>query len=136
MCTGASVLHLKIGIVKPGQLHAVSVKQHSQMMQPALPQLIRGDTVIPLSITPLECCSALPPACCPAGPPQLMMSFTADGQLDPALLQERDKMFNLDTGMIRESRADWAANKPTPHPAADHPWVTGKAWTTAMQVGV
>lgn len=63
-----------------------------------------------------------------------MMSFTADGQLDPALLAERDKMFGLDTSKIRESRADWVADKPTPHPAADHPWVSGKAWTTTMQL--
>lgn len=69
----------------------------------------------------------------PLGPPQLMMSFTADGQLDPALLEERDKMFGLSTSTIRESRAGWVDTKPTPHPAADHPWRTGKAWTTTMQ---
>jgi hypothetical protein len=61
-----------------------------------------------------------------------MMSFTADGQLDPALVKERDEMFNLSTTAIRDSRADW--DRPTPHPAADHPWVSGKAWTTTMQL--
>jgi hypothetical protein len=63
-----------------------------------------------------------------------MMSFTADGQLDPALINERDKMFNISTTEIRESRADWLNTAPTPHAAADHPWVTGKAWTTTMQL--
>lgn len=28
---------------------------------------------------------------CVPGPPQLMMAFTADGQLNPALLEARDK---------------------------------------------
>lgn len=70
----------------------------------------------------------------PYGPPQLMMSFTSDGQLDPALIEERDKMYSIDTAKIRESRAEMAANKPTPHPEADHPWHTGKAWTAVMQL--
>jgi hypothetical protein len=55
-----------------------------------------------------------------------MMSFTADGQMDPAALQERDRLLGINTGKIRESRKDWAADKPTPHPAADHPWRTGE----------
>eukprot|EP00879_Flechtneria_rotunda_P000224 GHRR01000298.1.p1 GENE.GHRR01000298.1~~GHRR01000298.1.p1 ORF type:complete len:257 (+),score=68.82 GHRR01000298.1:291-1061(+) len=70
----------------------------------------------------------------PYGPPQLMMSFTADGQIDPALIEERDKMYGISTEKIRESRSDMAANKPTPHPEADHAWRTGKAWTAVMQL--
>lgn len=58
--------------------------------------------------------------------------ITADGQLDPALLQERGAMFNLSTTAIRDPRTDW--DRPTPHPAADHPWISGKAWTTTMQL--
>ena len=27
-----------------------------------------------------------------------------------------------------------AANRPAPHPEADHPWRTGKAWTAVMQL--
>jgi hypothetical protein len=46
------------------------------------------------------------PACLPAylpaaGPPQLMMSFTADGQLDPALQQQRDEMHGISTQEVR-----------------------------------
>lgn len=65
-----------------------------------------------------------------------MMSFTADGQLDPDLLKQRDELFGVNTAAIRDSRADWAADgvRPTPHPAADHPWTTGQAWTTTMQL--
>ena len=36
--------------------------------------------------------------CNGAGPPQLMMAFTADGQLDPELLASRDKICNVDSG--------------------------------------
>ena len=32
-----------------------------------------------------------------AGPPQLMMSFTADGQLDPQLVAQRDAMASVDS---------------------------------------
>jgi hypothetical protein len=54
-----------------------------------------------------------------------MMAFTADGQMDPAALQVRDRLLGVNTDKIRDSRKDWADNKPTPHPAADHPWRTG-----------
>lgn len=27
-----------------------------------------------------------------------------------------------------------ADSRPTPHPEADHPWRTGKAWTAVMQL--
>jgi len=47
-----------------------------------------------------------------------MMSFTADGQLDPALLQQRDEALSTDTTATRESRAHMAAGAPSPHPAA------------------
>lgn len=40
------------------------------------------------------------------GPPQLMMSFTSDGQLDPALLKERDDLYSISTkevGLVVQS---------------------------------
>jgi hypothetical protein len=61
-----------------------------------------------------------------------MMSFTTDGQLDPALLAERDRLLSTDTAAIRASRAGWPL--PAPHPAADHPWRSGRAWAPVMQL--
>lgn len=49
----------------------------------------------------------------PLGEPALMMGFTADGQLDPALLADRDRRFDVQTSHIRASRADLVA-----HPVA------------------
>ncbi|MBE7375419.1 OBAP family protein [Pseudomonas lopnurensis] len=40
----------------------------------------------------------------PYGIPALMMGFTADGQLDPALQQARDARVDVDTDAIRRSR--------------------------------
>ncbi|MBV7403718.1 OBAP family protein [Enterobacter sp. ENT03] len=50
----------------------------------------------------------------PLGIPALMMGFTADGQLDPALLAERDRLFDVDTNAIRESRRDLDAHPVAP----------------------
>ena len=49
----------------------------------------------------------------PLGEPALMMGFTADGQLNPALLADRDRRFDIDTQKIQKSREDIAA-----HPVA------------------
>lgn len=45
----------------------------------------------------------------PLGIPALMMGFTADGQLDPKLLAERDRELGIDTKAIRASRSDIVA---------------------------
>lgn len=45
-------------------------------------------------------------AALPLGTPQLMMGFTADGQLDPALLQARDQRLKVDSAARRQDRAD------------------------------
>lgn len=42
----------------------------------------------------------------PLGTPALMMGFTADGQLDPRLLADRDRRFDVDSKAIREARRD------------------------------
>lgn len=42
----------------------------------------------------------------PVGAPMIMMGFTRDGQLDKALLQNRDKRFNVNTDKIKKQRQD------------------------------
>ncbi|CAG8750454.1 12936_t:CDS:2, partial [Acaulospora colombiana] len=42
----------------------------------------------------------------PYGPPQLMMSFTADNQISPKLLEDRDKRFKVSTEEKRKERSD------------------------------
>ncbi|HEY0157072.1 MAG TPA: OBAP family protein [Thermoanaerobaculia bacterium] len=60
----------------------------------------------------------------PLGHPMLMMGFTADGQLRPELLSERDRRFGIDTAEKREQRADIAA--PPVLPGANG-WQQGEA---------
>ncbi|GBF89453.1 hypothetical protein Rsub_02025 [Raphidocelis subcapitata] len=70
----------------------------------------------------------------PLGPPQLMVSFTADGQLDPALIEERDRALGVSTAEARESRGHIAA--PEPHPsAASGSWRGGRGWQIAADAG-
>ncbi len=42
----------------------------------------------------------------PTGTPQLMMGFTADGQLNEQLLTDRDQRFDVSSAKKRENRAD------------------------------
>ena len=42
----------------------------------------------------------------PRGMPQLMMGFTADGQIDQAMLTARDQRIGIDSGERRAARAD------------------------------
>jgi hypothetical protein len=42
----------------------------------------------------------------PLGVPQLMMGFTADGQVDPALVKARDARFGIDSTAEKAARAD------------------------------
>ncbi|KNC88841.1 OBAP family protein [Trabulsiella odontotermitis] len=50
----------------------------------------------------------------PLGIPTLMMGFTADGQLNPALLQDRDRRLKVNTQEIKREREDLVA-----HPVAE-----------------
>jgi hypothetical protein len=59
----------------------------------------------------------------PLGVPQLMMGFTADGQIDPEMIQARDRRFGIDSEARRRNRADIPA--PTIDPEADG-WQHGK----------
>lgn len=42
----------------------------------------------------------------PIGSPMIMMGFTKDGQLNPKLLEERDRRFNVSTAEIKKKRED------------------------------
>jgi hypothetical protein len=53
----------------------------------------------------------------PLGIPELMMGFTADGQADPSLLEERDKRFGISTEAKTKARAD--IPMPTVQPGAN-----------------
>lgn len=57
----------------------------------------------------------------PYGPPQVMMSYTADGQLPQALILDRDKRYGSDTKALREERV---TSLPTPKilQGADSAW--------------
>ncbi|WP_266215930.1 OBAP family protein [Paraliomyxa miuraensis] len=44
------------------------------------------------------------PDALPMGPPRLAWSFNADGEIDPALLEQRDRVLKLDTDQIRHAR--------------------------------
>ncbi len=59
----------------------------------------------------------------PYGIPALMMGFTADGQLDPALEKARDDRLGVDTQAIRRSRE--SILQPTVDPAANA-WEKGE----------
>ena len=59
----------------------------------------------------------------PYGIPALMMGFTADGQLDPALIKARDERFGIDTAASRRNRA----SIPTPRvDALANAWEQGE----------
>jgi len=54
----------------------------------------------------------------PLGVPQLMMSFTKDGQVDSKLLEERDKQLGVDHNDLKEKRKNIPDRKPSGN--ADH----------------
>ncbi|MBD8598988.1 OBAP family protein [Pseudomonas syringae pv. syringae] len=59
----------------------------------------------------------------PLGVPQLMMGFTADGQADRAMLQQRNQRLGIDATAIKAQRSD--IQIPKADPAADG-WQHGK----------
>ncbi len=65
----------------------------------------------------------------PYGIPQLMMAFTDDGQLDPALLAARDERYGIDSDARRAHRADIPS--PDVDPAANS-WQNGQSHQTRM----
>lgn len=66
----------------------------------------------------------------PYGVPQLMMAFTADGQVDTEKLAERDRRLGVDTARRREHRAD--IPMPRVQPQANC-WESGQSVQTELQ---
>ncbi|KAI9486639.1 MAG: hypothetical protein EXX96DRAFT_593176 [Benjaminiella poitrasii] len=62
----------------------------------------------------------------PYGPPQLLMAFTKDGQVDPNLLKERDERMGVDSGQRRKDREGVLVGNPVLE-GADH-WENGTPW--------
>lgn len=62
----------------------------------------------------------------PIGIPQLMMGFTADGQLRPELIASRDKDLKISTEDERKARADLAKSASPVLPGADG-WQSGRS---------
>lgn len=61
----------------------------------------------------------------PLGVPQLMMGFTADGQVDQRMVDERDQRLGIDSTKKRQNRAD--IERPPVLPGADA-WQKGKVF--------
>ena len=53
----------------------------------------------------------------PVGVPQLMMGFTADGQADPTMVEQRNQRLRVDAAKTKAQRAD--IQIPAPDPKAD-----------------
>ncbi|EJL01588.1 protein of unknown function, DUF1264 family [Pseudomonas fluorescens Q2-87] len=68
----------------------------------------------------------------PYGVPQLMMGFTADGQVDPQLVRERDSRMGVDSEGKKRARAGIAA--PAVDPGADA-WQKGQVWQVKDPTG-
>lgn len=61
----------------------------------------------------------------PFGIPHLMMAFTADGQLRPEIVADRDRRFGVSTESRRRDRESVRA---TPPDSAADSWQNGTAW--------
>jgi hypothetical protein len=66
----------------------------------------------------------------PFGVPQLMMGFTADGQIDEAMLEERDRRFGLSWRKRRAQRADIPPHAPFP---GSNSWESGRSVQTSLR---
>jgi hypothetical protein len=63
----------------------------------------------------------------PSGPPQILASFTADGQVRADLLEKRDKEMGIETEKKRKERMGHVQGNP-PAEGADQWFTKGKAW--------
>ena len=68
----------------------------------------------------------------PFGVPQLMMGFTADGQVDPGMVAARDQRLGIDSAAKRAGRADIPA--PAVDPGADA-WQHGQVYQVPDPTG-
>jgi Protein of unknown function (DUF1264) len=62
----------------------------------------------------------------PTGIPQLMMGFTADGQLQPEMIASRDKELKISTENERKARVDLAKSAPPVQSGSDG-WQSGQS---------
>lgn len=71
----------------------------------------------------------------PLGAPQLMMSFTADGQLQPRLKQQYEQQLNFSMEQSAAARANITPSPAQPLSHADFSWHSGgKAWQTKLKL--
>lgn len=70
-------------------------------------------------------------AALPTGIPQLMMGFTAEGQVRPELVEARDAALGISTAEVKADRVDLARSAPQPDPGADG-WKDGTAHQLAL----
>ncbi len=66
----------------------------------------------------------------PLGIPQLVMGFTKDGQAHEAMVQDRDKRFDISSGERKKDRSDIPA--PTVDPGANS-WRSGKTMQLKLE---
>jgi hypothetical protein len=71
-------------------------------------------------------------AALPLGIPQLMMGFTNDGQLEPAMVARRDKELGISTTKERRNREDLAKSARPVQAGADQ-WQSGQASQLVLQ---
>jgi hypothetical protein len=102
--------------------HAYEVKS-GQLIAPGIPDIAERELMEQLVSTYGKTWHMWEKGPVPVGIPQLMMGFTADGQLQPSLLAGRDQRFSVSTAQKREQRAGLAA--PDPLPWADA-WQQGE----------
>ena len=69
----------------------------------------------------------------PLGPPQLMMAFISDGQIDPSVVESRDKDVGCNAAEVAASRRELKPEEGVPSHEADQCWHTGKAVQCVMQ---
>ena len=69
----------------------------------------------------------------PLGPPQLMMAFTQDGQIDPQVVKSRDDDIGCSADDTARARKNLKPEPGVPHPKADQCWHEGKAMQCVME---
>lgn len=105
--------------------HAYEVRS-GQLIAPGIPQVVEHALMQKLATTygkTWHTWHTASDSSLPTGIPQLMMGFTADGQVDPVLLAKRDKRFGVRTSDKRKAREDLPV--PAIDPGADA-WQKGE----------
>ncbi|GBG84909.1 hypothetical protein CBR_g39370 [Chara braunii] len=69
----------------------------------------------------------------PVGPPQLMMAFRNEGQMDEALLQGRDRRYGISTEELKRKRRDITGPDLGRHPSADWWEGTGRSYQVKLK---